>query len=210
MSFDFKDLPYAQFEQLGMSKRDVIKMPPDELANMLNGHRTNLIPLTINLGEGMKPFQTDAKLSLIRNPDNTVSLGIHPILAKPTNTIDATPEQWEKMLKGEPIIKDSKSYNGSLEPHIHQLDKETNEILTTRINAIQLPKAIKDTVLSPDQKEQLKRGESIEIGSKNPKEAATVRLDLNEPKGYTVLSREQTNEIKIDAPKESIGRSIKM
>jgi len=210
MSFDIKDLPYAQFEQLGLSKRDVIKMPPQELANMLNGHRTGLISLKIELGEGMKPIQAEAKLSLSRNPDNTLSLNVHPILARPTNTIDATPEQWERMLKGEPIVKDSKSYNGTLEPHIHQLDKHTNEILTARINAILIPNSIKDTVLSPEHKEQLKKGESVEIENKSTKEAVIVRLDLNEAKGYTVVGREQTNEIKIDAPKESIGRGVKM
>jgi len=210
MSFDIKDLPYAQFEQLGMSKKDVIKMPPQELASMLTGGRSSLLPLKIDLGGGMKPIQAEAKLSLTRNPDNTLSLNIHPILSKPTNTIEATPEQWEKMLRGEPIIKDSKSYNGTLEPHIHQLDKQTNEILTARINAIQLPNAIKDTVLSPDQKEQLKMGETVEVKIKNSKEAAMVRLDLNEPKGYTLVSRDQAKEIKINAPKESIGRGIKM
>jgi len=212
MSFQIKDLPYAQFEQLGMSRKDVITMPPQELANMLDGGRTGLVSLKIDLGEGMKPIQAEAKLSLTRNPDNTLSLNVHPILARPTNTIDATAEQWEKMLKGEPIVKDSKSYNGTLEPHIHQLDKQTNEILSARVNAIQIPNSIKDSVLTPDQKGHLKKGEPVEIRSKPTKEAVIVRLDLNEVKGYTVTSREQVQDLKhdIDTPKESMGRAVKM
>lgn len=218
MKFDIKDLPYSQFEQLGMTKRDVLNMKPDELANMLNGGRTSLLSLTIPLADGMKPIQADVKLSLIRNPDNTLSLGVHPIQQQPKNTIDATSEQWEKLLKGEAIVKDAKAYNGTIEPHIFQLDKQTNEILSARINAVQIPNAIKDTVLSTDQKEQLKKGLSLEIENKSTKEPFSVRLDLNEPKGYKVATGEQFRDqevktgLKLDTPKvtESVSRGIKM
>jgi hypothetical protein len=216
MSFQIKDLPYAQFEQLGMSRRDVITMQPQDLADLLNGHRTGLISLKIQLGEGMKPIQTQAKLSLTRNPDNTLSLGVHPILAKPINTIEASPEQWAKMLTGEPIVKASKSYNGTIEPHLHQLDKDTKEILSARVGAIQLPNAIQDTVLTPAQKEQLRNGLAIEIESKATKEAIVVRLDLNESRGYLITSAEQAREqghhsnLEVTKGKESVSRGIKM
>jgi len=220
MKFDIKDLPYSQFEQLGMNRRDVLNMPAQELANMLNGGRTGLLSLNIPLADGMKPIQADVKLSLIRNPDNTLSLGVHPILAKPTNSIGATPEQWDRMLKGEPIVKEAKTYNGTIEPHIFQLDKQTNEMLSARLNAIQLPNAIKDTVLSTDQKEQLKKGLPVEIENKSTKEPFSIRLDLNEPKGYKILTGEQSREqqqeaktgLKLETPKEieTVSRGIKM
>jgi hypothetical protein len=209
MSFQIKDLPYAQFEQLGMSKRDVLKMNAQDLVNMLEGGRTSLLSLKISLGEGMPPIQADVKLSLIRNPDNTLSLGVHPIMAKATNTIEATPEQWERMLKGEPIVKDSKTYNGSIEPHIHQLDKQTNEILTARTASIQIPNSINSTVLTPDQKDQIKKGVPVEIENPTSKERFTVQLDLNEQKGFKItmgeLARQQELEVK-----PSIGRGVKM
>lgn len=209
MRFDIKDMPYAQFEQLGMSKRDVLNMKPDELVSMLNGGRSGLMNLKIPLGEGMQPIQADVKLSLIMNPDNTISLGVHPIQAQPKNTIGATPVEWEKMLQGEPIIKNSKAYNGSIEPHIHQLDKHTNEILTARVNAIQIPVAIKEAVLSSDQKDQLKKGLSVEVENPTSKEKFTISLDLNEHKGFKVtmveVVRQQEQEIK-----QSVSRGIKM
>jgi hypothetical protein len=199
MSFNIKDLPYAQFEQLGMSKRDVITMPVQELADMLNGHRSGLMTLKIDLGQGMQPFHTQAKLSLMRNPDNSLSLGVHPILPKPVNTIEASPEQWEKMLKGEPIVKESRALNGTIEPHVHQLDKDTNEILSARLERVLIPKTIKETTLSPDHIEKLKKGEEVEIKGKDSKEAIVVRLDLNEAKGFKIITREQTREL-LQAP----------
>lgn len=208
MNFDIKELPYSQFEQLGMSKKDVLNMKPENLANLLEGKRTELVTLKINLGEGMQPLTPDAKLSLTRNPDNSVSLGVHPILAKPTNSVGATPDQWEKMLKGEPIVKDSKALNGVMEPHIHQLDKHTNEILTARVSSIQLPNAIKDTVLTPDQKEQLKKGLSVEL-DRNSKEATHVKLDLNEPKGFKISTEQQTLSINQGKQQEPNGQQIK-
>ncbi len=218
MSFQAKDLPYAQFEQLGMSKKDVINMPIQELADMLNGGRTGLISLKINLGLGMQPIQAQAKLSLMRNPDNTLSLGVHPILAKPVNTIEATPEQWDKMLKGEPIVKESRALNGAIEPHVHQLDKDTNEILTSRVERILIPGTIKDNIITSDQKEQLLKGEPVEIKGRDGKEAMVVRLDLNEAKGYKITTGEQARElmqeIKVvqdNSQKiENISRRVKM
>lgn len=216
MSFQIKDLPYAQFEQLGMSRKDVITMPPQELADLLNGHRSGLISLKIDLGQGMQPILTQAKLSLMRNPDNTLSLGVHPILAKPENTIEATAEQWTKMLKGEPIVKDSRAFNGTIEPHIHQLDKDTNEILSARVSAIHIPNSVNNSPLTPTQKEQLRKGEPIEIKGKSTKESIVVRLDLNETKGFKTVTGEQARELlqeikpSLDTTQATISRGVKM
>ncbi|QNF31360.1 DUF3945 domain-containing protein (plasmid) [Adhaeribacter swui] len=194
MKFDIKDLPYSQFEQLGMSKRDVIKMNPQDLASMLNGGRTNLIPLTIALGNGINPIEAEVKLSLVRNPDNTVSLNVHPIQNQPKNTIGAIPAQWEQLLKGEIIIKEAKTFNGSVEPHLYQLDKQTNELLSARVNSIQVPNFIQGIAISSEQKEQLKQGQAIELEGKSAKEGFVIRLDLNEARGYKLLTREQSME----------------
>ena len=198
MSFDIKDLPYSQFEQIGMSKKDVINMKDEDLSKMLNGGRTGLVPLSIPLGDGMQPLQQEVKLSLSRNPDNTLSLGIHPVLAKASNTIGATPEQWDKLLKGEPIVKETRAFNGQMEPHIHQLDKDTKEMLTTRVANIQIPNIIADNALTANQKEALKNGQAVELNDKLNQGALTVRLDLNEPKGYAVQLSEQKLNLQAD------------
>ncbi len=194
MKFDIKDLPYSQFEQLGMSKRDVITMNPQDLAQMLNGGRTSLIPLTLSLGNGINPIQAEVKLSLVRNPDNTLSLNVHPILNSAKNTIGANPEEWDKLLKGETIIKEARTLNGSLEPHIYQLDKQTNELLSARVNSIQVPSFIQGAAITTEQKEQLKQGLAIELESKGNKEGFVIRLDLSEARGYKLISKEQSIE----------------
>ncbi|PRY13765.1 uncharacterized protein DUF3945 [Pontibacter ummariensis] len=184
MNFDIKDLPYAQFEKLGLNRKGVLNMKPEDLAAMLSGNRTSLLTFSVELTNGQR-FETDAKLSLFRNPDNSLSLNVHPVRAQIKNDIGATPEEMEKLKTGGLLVRDHIALNGEREPHYFQLDRETNEILRARVRDFIVPSAIKDVVLSPDQKEQLRQGNVLEIKSKGGDEIIRARVDLNEPRGFT-------------------------
>lgn len=184
MNFDIKDLPYAQFEKLGLNKKNVLEMRAEDLASLLSGNRTSLLTFSVDLGNGQR-FETDAKLSLFRNLDNSLSLQVHPVRAQIKNDIGATPEEMERLKKGELLIKDHTALNGEKEPHYFQLDRETNEILRARVRDLAVPTAIKDVVLGPDQREQLRQGRTIELKAKGGAEKIHARVDLNEPRGIT-------------------------
>lgn len=186
MNFDIKDLPYGQFERLGMNKKDVLSMKSDDLVSLLTGRRTSLHTFTIK-DAGLEPLTVDAKLSLKMNPDNTLSLLIHPIRREIQNEIGASKQELEKLQNGELLVKPFKSLNGEKELYVFQLDKETNEILRVRVRDIQVPSAIKDIVLSTDQKEHLRQGGTLELYSKAKDQLITARLDLNDPKGLKIV-----------------------
>ncbi|PTX13172.1 uncharacterized protein DUF3945 [Pontibacter mucosus] len=186
MNFDIKDLPYGQFERLGMNKKDVLSMKSEDLVNLLTGRRTSLNTYTIK-DTNLEPLTVDAKLSLKMNPDNTLSLMIHPIRREIQNEIGASKQELEKLLDGELLVKPFKSLNGEKELYVFQLDKETNEILRVRVRDIQVPSAIRDIVLSTDQKEHLRQGGTLELYSKAKDQLITARLDLNNPKGLKIM-----------------------
>jgi hypothetical protein len=183
MNFDIKDLPYAQFEKLGLGRKEVLNMRPEDLASLLQGNRTSLLTFSVELTGGQR-FETDAKLSLFRNPDNSLSLQVHPVRAQVKNDIGASPEELGQLRKGGILVRDHIALNGEREPHFFQLDRETNEILRARVRDFIVPSTIRDVVLSPDQKEQLRQGRTIELEAKGGAAVTRARVDLNEPRGF--------------------------
>ena len=70
MKFEASELPYTQFEALGMKKLDVLKMKPSDLNALLSGRRTELNRFKdIKLSDNNTLPVLDAKLSLDRNID---------------------------------------------------------------------------------------------------------------------------------------------
>lgn len=199
MNFDIKDLPYAQFEKLGLNRKEVLNMPPEDLAALLSGNRTRLHTFTMELSGGQR-FEADAKLSLFRNPDNSLSLNVHPVRAQVKNDIGATPEELEKLKVGSLLVRDHVALNGERETYYFQLDPETKEILRARVRDFPVPGAINGVVLSPDQKEQLRQGHMLELRSKGGEETIRARVDLSEPRGFTA---------KAEIPGHSDDRGVK-
>lgn len=169
-----------------MNKKDVLSMKSDDLVSLLTGRRTSLHTFTIKEAS-LEPLTVDAKLSLKMNPDNTLSLLIHPIRREIQNEIGASKQELEKLQNGELLVKPFKSLNGEKELYVFQLDKETNEILRVRVRDIQVPSAIRDIVLSTDQKEHLRQGGTLELYSKAKDQLISARLDLNDPKGLKIV-----------------------
>jgi len=47
MNYQAKDLPYNQFEKIGMSKQEVLAMPSEDLKALFTGRTTNLQTIKI-------------------------------------------------------------------------------------------------------------------------------------------------------------------
>ncbi|GHA81801.1 DUF4099 domain-containing protein [Pontibacter akesuensis] len=197
MHFDIKDLPYAQFEKLGLSRKDVLDMKPENLASMLSGNRTSLMTLHLELSGGQR-VEADVKLSLFRNPDNSLSIQVHPVRAHVRNDIGATEKEIEQLKRGELLLRDHTAKNGETEKHFFQLDPETNEIVRARVRDFVVPSAIKDVVLSADQKERLRQGKVVELETKDTNQIIRARVDLTQPRGFTASA---------ETPQQGISRS---
>jgi hypothetical protein len=138
MNYEAKDLPYNQFEQIGMSKREVLAMPSEDLKALLNGRTTNLQTTRIKDQDAEQNMQV--KLSLQRLPDGSLNLMIHPIRKEIANDDKLNEAQLEALKRGETVIVPKTSMNGEKEAYLFQLDRETNEIVKTRLNSISVPR----------------------------------------------------------------------
>jgi hypothetical protein len=77
MNYEAKDLPYNQFEKIGMTKREVLSMPPEDLKALLTGRTTNLQAIKIKDQDVEQSM--NVKLSVQRFADGSLNLLVHPI-----------------------------------------------------------------------------------------------------------------------------------
>lgn len=180
MNIDIKELPYAQFERLGLGKKEVLTMKAEDLARLLSGSRTGLQRLQV--GE----FDIKARLSLQRNPDGSLGVYVHPVRSQVKNDLGLSDQEVQRLKEGRVLLRDFAGRGGKAKAYFFQLDRETNEILRARAKDLVVPGAIKDVVLSHDQKEQLRQGRLIELTSRKSG-VIQARIDLNQPNGIAAV-----------------------
>lgn len=177
ISFKENDIPYDSLKKLGISKMDIFSMEKTNLESFLSGRRTNLFNIKGNDLNG-EEFSFKGKLSLYKKDDGSTGLNIHPIRTEINNDINLKGEEIEK-LKGGLIIEKMIDKQKTL----IQLDKETNELLKTKVKDISIPSHIQDVELNSSQKELLKHGQPIALGLNSGKDTTYLRIDLNSVSG---------------------------
>ncbi len=195
MNYEAKDLPYNQFEKIGMSKREVLGMPPEDLKALLTGRTTNLQAIRIkdqDVEQSMK-----VKLSVQRFADGSLNLMVHPIRKEIKNDDKLNDAQLETLKKGETLIAPKISMNGEKELYLFQLDHETNEIVKTRLNSISVPRYLMDVELTPQNRSDLLQGKTIKLEDKFGK-THIVAIDLINPNGYSIKSQDQKQQLSVD------------
>lgn len=194
MNYQAKDLPYNQFEKIGIDKREVLAMPSEDLKALLNGRTTNLQNIRLKDRDVERIMQV--KLSVQRYADGSLNLMIHPIRKEIKNDDQLSEAQLVNLKKGETIIAPKISMNGEKELYLFQLDRETNEVVKTRLNSISVPRYLMDIELTPQNKSDLLQGKTIRLEDKYGK-SHEVALDLIDPKGYAIKTSEQKHQMSI-------------
>ena len=64
--FSIEELPEKQLELIGLSKKDILNMPPRTFIALMSGNRTSLIRFNKINVPGLEGGSLDAKLSLER------------------------------------------------------------------------------------------------------------------------------------------------
>jgi hypothetical protein len=186
MRYQLDEIPYAQFEQLGMSKKDVqIKLNFEDLDKLLRGEKTDL--KTIRIETQNLRLDIDTKFSLRRNADNSINLMLHPKRQQVDTKFDLTHDEIQRLETGETVLKKdnpigiSRSENSPdvSNNYLYQMDKDTKEIMRIGQSKIFIPDSIEDIKLSLEQKDKLRNGEGIEL--EKPDKKLIVKLDLNRP-----------------------------
>lgn len=174
LKFNANELPYREFEKVGLSKKDVLSLPVDSLNALLSGRRSDFIRIN---ADGMK---LDVKTSLQRNPDSSVSLRFHPINRVAPNVYNLS-EAHEKMLQNSDvkgIVVESKKQNGEPVDILVQYDSDTKEYVSINLNDIPLPEKINDVKLTEQQRSDWKNGKEIVV------DGEPARLSLTNTMGF--------------------------
>jgi Protein of unknown function (DUF4099)/Protein of unknown function (DUF3945) len=186
MRYQLDEIPYAQFEQLGMSKKDVqSKLNFEDLDKLLRGEKTDL--KTVRIETQNLSLDIDTKFSLRRNADNTINLMLHPKRQQVDTKFDLTKDEIQRLETGETVLKKDNQTGVSRSEkspdvsnnYLYQMDKDTKEIMRINPERIKIPDSIEDIKLSLEQKDKLRNGEGIEL--EKPDKKLNVKLDLNRP-----------------------------
>ena len=186
------EIPYREFEMLGLSKKDVLSFPPRTLNALLSGNRTSLIRFNyVSLGTSDNKLTLDGKLSLRKTFDGKVHLNFHPVNKTPKNAFDLTLKEVAHLEKNEANFVDKKirGEDGKLKDVKICLDKLTNEYVAINRETIKAPEQINNTVLTEKQKEDFKEGKTIKV------EEQEFKLNPNSEIGISSANGDDSNNI---------------
>ena len=170
--FSFQDIPYQELELIGMTKEKVMDLDHINLTRLLSGQRTDL--MRFSFYEHGKPYSFDGKLLLERGEQNSVKAFVVPVRKQIQNDYNLTNAELVKLYCGKLVNKNIDGHR-----HILQLDRETNEIVKAKTNAINMP-----FQLSSADREKYLQGKSVVV--ENGNEKRSVRMDLLNGKGFSV------------------------
>ena len=180
MNFSIEELPQIQLELIGLTKKDILNMPPRTYNALMSGNRTSLIRFNKMEVPGLEGGSLDAKLSLERKPDGSAAIRFHPINQMPKNTFNLTKDEISQLNNDTNFIQtqfaDGREY-------LVGIDKQTNEFVAIPKDLIEAPKKINGIELTEAQIKDFKEGKDIKIGGEK------FRLNPNDELGISGTSK---------------------
>jgi len=176
MQFSIEELPEKQLELIGLSKKNILNMPPRTFNALMSGNRTSLIRFNKISVPGLEGGSLDAKLSLERKPNGNVSIRFHPINQMPKNTFNLTKDEIEQLNNDTNFIR--KQFAKGRE-YLVGIDKQTKEYIAIDKNLIEAPEKINGIELTETQKKDFKEGKDIKVGGQK------YRLNPNDELGIS-------------------------
>lgn len=190
MDFKAEQLPFNQFERIGISKERLNKLPKDEMQNILSGYPSNMKFLVFKDNEGNMQ-KVNAKLSVYQTKDGSIGLKVHPYRDKIKNDMDLNKKELDQLKSGSTITR-----THNKQEYLVQLDQSINELRKIKTDNIKVAEAVGGSTMSSSQKSDLLAGKPILLKDAEGR-TTKVRLDLSRPSG-----------IRMDSPKEKQERGI--
>lgn len=172
----FEDLPFKDFEKIGLDRNSVLQLRQD-LIYLMTFRRTRLIPIIDPKNSKKK---VNVKLSLKGLDSGKVKLLIHPVQKKLKNSFHLSDRDFKIVEKGGLVLKDSPGVDKNIF-YVIQKDKETNEMLRLDLSKINID-------LSDKQLDQIKKEGKINLVDE------TLIIDLTKPEGFVMLPNDDTEE----------------
>lgn len=169
-----------ELQQIGLADGQKLKLDHDDLDALLAGRRTSMLRLEDLAFDDMQIKQLDAKLSLQRNADESVSLLLHPIHREPEAPAYLTASEVEALEKGEKanILKTLEDPQGNQYDVLIEFDKDTNEFIVSDTDHIEAPEQVNGVPLTAEQKKNFKKGKEVQT-----EDGTTIQYAASEKQG---------------------------
>lgn len=183
-----QELPYAELAKLGLSQEMVQALPPEVLDRLKAGELTPLVFLHFN--NGNHTYTVPTKLQWVRQGNSDAYLLTYPVRSQPLESKLFTPEEADRLSRGDIISKKIPEIDKNLS-YLIQLDPETNHYLCEN-KARVLQKNLADVEkinhiqLGTEQKKQIREGKPVELDVGGEK--MVMDVDLREPKNFKVFN----------------------
>lgn len=179
--FEINEIPYGKFERIGLTQEMVDDLPELVMKKLLDGHWTPVLPVSIDIGDGVRRT-IQARIKLERRND-FVDILIAP-RSEMAELEDFTPEEQNMLRSGKVII----AKMPGKEQCFVQLDDKTNRALYIPVSLMEdnLASLKNEMELSNEQVAQVCTGNIISIDKQEG--TFTFGLDFLADGGIKVVS----------------------
>lgn len=157
---------WKMLDSLGLSRERLEQS--GELEKMLNWQKSDLITIAIPMGD--TTIYTDARLAFRTDGEGNIGLAIHPLrkepqLDYPYMGYKFSPEEKELLLSTGNLGKTIEVTPKTGEPFSAyvSIDPQTNELISLRVDRVNIPKEIKGVTLSDQQYKDLVEGKAVKV-----------------------------------------------
>lgn len=161
-----EQVDWKEMERIGLTK-DKLEQSGN-LEKVLNWQKSDLLPIAIPFGNDV--IYTEARVALRHDADGKLGLAIHTLRKEP---------QLDYPYMGYRFSDDDKTtlrHNGNLGKMVEltpkngepfkayiSIDPQTNELVALKADRVNIPKEIKDVLLTPEQYKDLSEGKAVKV-----------------------------------------------
>lgn len=161
-NYALKDLPLADLEKIGLYKDGKFLLEQDDMDALLTGHRTEMISLKELKADGFEIDQLDAKLSVVPDWDNKLTLKIHPIYKEPKLHPLLNEHEANALINGNiDTLQKIYQHKDQRKTYSFEYDPETKEFIEYDPEKVIVPEKVNSQVLTDQQKDAFRNGEVI-------------------------------------------------
>ena len=196
--YEENEVPYGILSQFGLTQEMVEDLPVDVLADIYNGRKSPVLPVTVQTEDG-ESIQSRTRFALVRNDKDEVDLLFYPVLDE--EDLKRFSEEQKQRLKGNRAIIgfvddrhritfDADVTDRGVRSFV-QLDPETRQVLSVPVQVIgrNLQLLADNFGLHAEQMQKMQDGEVVTV--LQGEDPVSIGIDLNSKTGIRFASGDE-------------------
>ena len=174
--FNESQIPFSVLEHFGLTEQMITDLPTDILTEILNGHRSPVLPVTIMDADGNQ-ISSRTRFALIQQEDGQPDIMFYPQLQR-ESVSQFSAETQERLLAGRAVQDIYEFKSGEIANAYLQLDQGTKQVMIVPAEVISrnLDLLQREYKLSNAELSCLRNGEPLTLVDKD--EEMTMGIDL--------------------------------